>query len=77
MKKKSLKRILALFAVVLILGIISAICIMLFNAKHFSNTTVRGLISSLIAFPIVAYGYVILYRFATRYKPQRDAEDDK
>ena len=61
---KSLKRILSLVAVIALLGSIIAVCILLLNSRNFSDTVLRGLISCLIAIPLVAYGYMILLRYS-------------
>lgn len=64
----TLKRILAILSIILLLGGIITICIMLFNSKNFSEETFKGLISCLIALPIIAYGYSLLIKYAARYK---------
>lgn len=76
---KNLKRILAIISIVLLLGGIITICIILLNSKNLSDATVRGLISCLIALPIIAYGYSILVRYASKYKNmiQEDSKKDE
>lgn len=75
---KNTKKVLAILGVVILLGSILAICALLVGSKNFSDTTVRGLVSCLVALPIVAYGYSILYRYSVRLKKsiQSDIEDD-
>ncbi|MBE5934949.1 MAG: hypothetical protein E7262_04070 [Lachnospiraceae bacterium] len=60
---KSIKRVLALVAAIALLGIILVICVLLFSAKSYSDNILRGLISCLIAIPLVAYGYLLLCRY--------------
>ncbi len=75
---KKTKRVLAILGVVLLLGSVLAICALLVGSKNFSDSTVRGLVSCLVALPIVAYGYTILYRYSTRLKKsiQYDIDED-
>jgi ABC-type molybdate transport system permease subunit len=61
---KSLKRILSLAAVVVLLGSIIAICVLLLNSRNYSDNIIRGLISCLIAIPLVAYGYMLILRYS-------------
>ncbi len=61
---KSLKRILSLLAVVVLLGSIIAICVLLLNSSNYSDNIIRGLISCLIAIPLVAYGYMLILRYS-------------
>ena len=76
---KNLKRILAIISIVLLLGGIITICIILLNSKNLSDATVRGLISCLIALPIIAYGYSILVKYASKYRHmiQDDINDNQ
>jgi hypothetical protein len=75
---KNTKRVLAILGVILLLGSVLAICALLVGSKNFSDNTVRGLVSCLVALPIVAYGYSILYRYSTRLKKsiQSDINED-
>ena len=75
---KSLKRTLALIAAIALLGSIIVICALLLNSGKYSDTVVRGLISCLIAIPLVAYGYSLLLRYAKRLGDnlQKAADDD-
>ena len=76
---KNTKKVLAILGVVVLLGAILAICALLVGSKNFSDTTVRGLISCLVALPIIAYGYSILLRYSVRLKKsiQSDLDSDK
>ena len=65
---KNLKRIFAIISVIILLGGIITICIILFNSKNLSDGAVRGLVSCLIALPIIAYGYSLLVKYASKYK---------
>lgn len=74
---KIFKRILAIIGIIVLLGSILAICLMLFNANRFSDTIVRGLVSCLVAIPLVSYGYLILCKYAKNLSNNlRKAEDD-
>ena len=75
---KLLKRILAIVAAVIILGAMLAVCVLLFNAKNYSDTVLRGLISCLVAIPLVAYGYMILLRYSKNLSNnlQKTADDE-
>ena len=76
---KNLKRLLAIISLIILLGGIITICIILFNSKNLSDGAVRGLVSCLIALPIIAYGYSILVKYASKYKHmiQDDINDDQ
>lgn len=73
---KNVKKVLAILGVILLLGSILAICALLIGSKNFSDTTFRGLISCLVALPIVAYGYSILYRYSVRLKKSIQSDID-
>lgn len=74
---KNLKRFLAIFALIILAGGILTICVMLFNSKNFSDATFKGLVSCLIALPIVAYGYSLLVKYAAKYRNKVQDEISK
>ena len=75
-----LKRLLALLGAIVLLGVMLTVSIMLFNSKNLSNDVFRGLLVCLIAFPIVAYGYMLLLKWGSSIKASmvdiEETEDD-
>ena len=74
---KTLKRVLAIVAALALLGSILAICLLLLNAGKYSDEILRGLISCLIAIPLIAYGYLILLRYAKRLSASLNSMSDE
>lgn len=70
------KRVLALLGVIILASAMLTVTIMLFFSKHFSDEVFRGLLTCLIALPIVAFGYSILLKWGTSFKNSLPSEDE-